>query len=263
MDWIRNVRVESGTSSFGDAIKPALAVIDASLPTATGARRADLLAHSGWAAFLMWRDGNRQLDPGEWYREALTLAPQNPYANAMLAHWVLFREDDVPQAVMLFDRALRTGRAIEAVRTLQWAGYGNSNTPEARVERVRVADAMRRQAQALTMTQAQALWSPYYFATLSGRDKERQVLLDALPPDDHISTLGWAFDAYAAKDEWRRQTIRYYVALLHARAGRLNQAGMELRMLDQELAQSPGSLRDAVQAAIKRLQAGRRGRPQP
>ena len=47
MDWIRNVRVESGKSSFGDAIKPALAVVDASLPTATGTRRADLLAHSG------------------------------------------------------------------------------------------------------------------------------------------------------------------------------------------------------------------------
>ena len=111
------------------------------------------------------------------------------------------------------------------------------------------------------MAQAQALWSPYYFATLSGRDKERQVLLDALPPDDHISTLGWAFDEYAAKDESRRLTIRYYTALLHASAGRMDQAANDLRMLDQELAKNPGSLREAVQTAIKRLQAGRQGRP--
>ena len=126
MEWIRSVRVEGGKSSFGEAIKPALAVVDASLPTATGARRADLLAHSGWASFLMWRDGNRQLNPAEWYREALSLDPRNPYANAMLAHWILFREDDVPRAAKLFDTALRAGRAIDAVRTLQWAGYGNT-----------------------------------------------------------------------------------------------------------------------------------------
>ena len=39
------------------------------------------------------------------------------------------------------------------------------------------------------------------------------------------------------------------------------QAANELKMLDQELAPNPGSLRDAVQLAIKRLQAGRQGRP--
>ena len=261
MDWIRGVRVEGGKSSFGDAIKPALAVIDASLPMATGARRADLLAHSGWAAFLMWRDGNRQLDPAEWYREAISLDPDNPYANAMLAHWTLFRDDDVPRAVMLFDVALRSGRALGAVRTLQWAAYGNSSTPEANAERVRLADAMRRSAERLNMAQAQALWNPYYFATLGGRERERQALLGALPPDDHISTLGWAFDEYAAKDESRRLTIRYYTALLHARAGRVNQAINQLRMLDQELAKSPGSLQEAVRAAIRRLQAGRQGAP--
>lgn len=261
MEWIRSVRVEGGKSSFGDAIKPALAVVDASLPTATGAHRADLLAHSGWASFLMWRDGNRQLDPAEWYREALSLDPQNPYANAMLAHWILFREDDVPRAAALFDTAVRAGRALDAVRTLQWAGYGNSSTPAANAERVRLADAMRRGGEKLNMAQAQALWSPYYFATLSGRDRERQALLTALPPDDHISTLGWAFDEYAARDESRRLTIRYYTALLQARAGRVNQAATDLRMLDQELAKSPGSLREAVQTAIKRLQAGRQGQP--
>ena len=261
MDWIRNVRVEGGKSSFGDAIKPALAVVDASLPTATGTRRADLLAHSGWATFLMWRDGNRQLDPAEWYQEALSLDPDNPYANAMLAHWVLFRGDDIPRAVKLFDTGLRAGRAVSAVRTLQWAAYANSSTPEANAERVRLADAMRRDGQRLNGAQAQALWNPYYFGTLNGRDRDRQVLLDALPPDDHISTLGWAFEEYAARDESRRLTIRYYTALLQARAGRMNQAVNDLRMLDQELAKSPGSLREAVQTAIKRLQAGRQGRP--
>ena len=255
MDWIRNVRFESGTSSFGEAIKPGLAVVDDALRSATGARRADLLAHSGWAAFLMWRDGDRRLDPAEWYRDALSLDPGNPYANAMLAHWMLFQGDDVRGAVKLFDTATRTARAPDAVRGLQWAAYGNRRAPEAEVELVRLADSMRRAGQKLTMDQAQTLWGPYFSAVPAVREKHRQVLLEALPPDDYISTLGWAFDDYAAKDVSRRRTIRYYVALLHGIAGRVDQAIDGLRTLNAELAGDPGSLRDAVQAALKRLQS--------
>jgi hypothetical protein len=260
MTWIRSVRVESGTSTFGEAIKPPLAVVDAALPAATGSRRADLLAHSGWATFLMWRDGNRRLNPVDWYTDALAVEAENPYANAMLAHWVLLQEDDVPRAVTLFDTALRADRAREAVRVLQWTGYSNTRTPQADAEMVRVADAMRRAGERLTSGQAQTLWNQYYFAMPAGRQQERQMLLGAVPPDDHISTLEWAFEEYAARDESRRLTLRYYTALLHARGGRGPRAATELRALNKELAASPGSLQDAVQAALQRVTSGRRGR---
>jgi hypothetical protein len=260
MEWSRSGRVEAGKSSFGEVLKPALAVVDAALPSSAGERRADLLAHSGWAAFLLWRDGNRKLDPAEWYRDAMAVDPGNPYANAMLAHWILLREDDMPRAVKLFETALGAGRAVEAVRTLQWAGYANTQTPEADGARVRLADDMRRRGERLNVAQAQALWPRYSFSLPAGRAEDRQRLLNALPPDDHISTLRWAFSDYAAQDEFRRRTIRYYEALLHARAGRVGQAVADLRALDKELAQAPGSLQDAVQAALERLQSGRRGR---
>ena len=256
MDWIRNVRVESGTSSFGEAIKPGLAVVDASLASATGARRADLLAHSGWASFLLWRDGNRELNPAEWYQEALAVDPGNPYANAMLAHWLLYRDDDVAVAAELFDTALRSRRATDSVRSLQWAGYDNSSAPEAAAALVRVADAMRRDGQKLSMREAQLLYRPYFSATPSYREKDRQLLLDALPADDHISTLAWAFDEYAAGDPSRRRTIGYYVALLHEKAGRLEQAADDLRTLEAELSGQSGTLQDAVRAARVRLQPG-------
>jgi hypothetical protein len=260
MSWIRSVRVESGTSTFGDTIKPALAVVDTSLPSASGSRRADLLAHSGWATFLMWRDGNRRLNPADWYKDALSVEPLNPYANAMLAHWTLFQEDDVPRAATLFDTALRSGRATDAVRVLQWTGYSNARVVEADVELVRLADAMRKAGEKLTLGRAQVLWNQYYFAMPAGRQRERQALLGAVPPDDHISTLDWAFDEYAARDESRQLTMRYYAALLHARAGRGPRAAAELRALDKELAASPGSLQEAVQAALQRVTSGRRGR---
>ena len=253
MEWIRDVRVESGTSTFTDAIKPALTVLDPAAASATGTRKADLQAHLGWAAFLAWRDGNRQLDPAEWYRDAVKTDPANPYANAMLAHWMLFRGDEVDGAGKLFETALRSGRAKEAVRSLQWAAFGNTRTPESSRELVRLADAMRRDAERLTARQAQTLWAPYYFALSPSRDPERQTLIGALPPDDHIKTLAWAFDDYAAADESRRQTVRYYVALLHERAGRLADAREQLAALDKELTGRPGTLQDAVQSALRRL----------
>jgi hypothetical protein len=206
----------------------------------------------------MWRDGDRRLDPAEWYREALALDPGNPYANAMLAHWTLFQGDDLPRAVTLFDTAVRAGRGTDAVRVLQWAAYGNERTPEGGVQLVRLADSMRSSGEKLNMSQAQTLWAPYYFAVGDARSPDRQLLLAAIPPDDHLRTLSWAFDEYAARDPSRRLTIRYYVALLHEAAGRRDQALDGLRTLKTELAAQPGSLSDAVQAALSRLQTGRR-----
>ena len=252
MEWIRDVRVESGKSTFSDAIKPALAVIDAAIGSATGPRKADLLAHSGWAAFLRWREGDRQLDPAEWYRDALKIDAMNPFANAMFAHWILFRGDDVDKAVPLFAKALESGRAKPAVRGLQWAAFGNTRTAESSRELVRLADAMRRDSERLTERQPQTLWAPYYFALAPSRNAEREALLGALPPDDHIKTLNWAFEDYAENDQSRRQTIRYYTALLNELAGRSDEARDELRTLDKELAGHPGTMQDAVRASLKR-----------
>jgi len=120
---------------------------------------------------------------------------------------------------------------------------------------------MRRNGESLNARQAQALHSPYYFALSVSRDRDRQQLLDAIPPDDHLALLTWAFDDFNRSDEGRRRTIRFYEALLHERAGRRPRAVQELRALNKELAAAPGSLQDAVQAALKQFTAtGRRGR---
>ena len=150
---------------------------------------------------------------------------------------------------------------METVRSLQWAALGNLRTPEADAERVRVADAMRRESRPLLERQTSTLWSPYYFAMQSGHDEQQQMLLTAIAPDDHISTLRWAFKEYAANDESRQRTIRYYVALLDASAGRTDEAIQELRRLNREVANDDGSFRNAVRAALKMLNGGRGARP--
>ena len=241
MEWIRNVRVENGKSSFGDAIKPALAVVDAALPSATGPRRADLLAHTGWATFLLWRDGDRRLNPADAYREALSIDPGNPFANAMLAHWTLFQDRDaVAAAAQRFDTAVDAGRALDAVRTLQWAAYTNADSnPEAVAARVRLANAMRVAGARWTCGRRRRCGAPYYFACRRPRERPR-ILLDALAPDEHISTLNWAFRIRGPG----RIPPEYDPLLRRAAAcqGRTDRTGgRSTAALDQELAKSHSS----------------------
>ncbi len=173
MQWLREAQGDDGTRTFGEALKPALAIVDRALPGSSGSRRADLLAHQGWATFLLWRDGDRSLRPQDRYREALAVDAGNPYANAMLAHWTLWTGDDVDEAARLFGAALRGNRAVEAVRTLQWAAYQNDSSVRAQVETIRLADAMRRAKEALTPRQSQTMWGIYYFALPAHRDAMR------------------------------------------------------------------------------------------
>ena len=255
MQWLREVQGDQGTGACGPAIAPPLAVVDAALPGSSGARRADLLAHQGWATFLLWRDGDRSLRPQDRYRESLAIDAANPYANAMLAHWTLWSGDDVDEAAKLFDAAMGANRAVDAVRTLQWAAYQNESSVRAQIETIRLADAMRRAGQALTPRQSQTMWGIYYFALPSHRDAIRGQLLRAVSPGDHLATLRWAFDQFTAGDVARRQTVRFYAALLDAEAGRLAKARQDLSALRSELASSPGSLLDAVESAASRLRA--------
>jgi hypothetical protein len=253
MQWLREMQGDEQSRTFGEALKPALAIVDRALPGASGPRRADLLAHVGWSTFLLWRDGDRKLRPQDRYREAIAIDADNPYANSMLAHWTLWGGDDVDEAARLFDAALRTRRAVETVRTMQWAAYRNDLSVRSQVETIRLADAMRRGKERLEPRQSQTAWSPYYFALREGRQAVRLQLVRAVPPDDHIATLRWAFEDFFPVDDSRRLTMRFYEALLDAEAGRGRQAVEKLQMLRRELAGGSGDLADAVMAALKRI----------
>src|SRR6185503_14474524 len=74
-------------SRITDAVVPALdrALLDPQHP-----RRADTLAHLGWATFLKWRETGSG-DPASLYKQALEIDPQNVYANTMLGHWLVWK----------------------------------------------------------------------------------------------------------------------------------------------------------------------------
>jgi hypothetical protein len=258
MQWIRGLAVESG-QRFADAMKTPLAVLDRAAPFAGGSRQGDLLAHLGWATYLRWRDGERSLDPPAVYRKALVVDPGNPYANAMLGHWTVSyddRPDDLEEARRLFRTAIDSGRATDVVRGLQLAALRNVGSVDSRLETIRVIDEMRRRNERLQPREVSDAWSIYYFALNDNGTLTSSALLAVLPPTEHLLTLRWAFDEYSRSAESRLLQLRYYTARLQAEAGSITVARDSLQALRTSLADSPGSLRDAVDRALKSL-AGR------
>jgi hypothetical protein len=133
-------------SRITDVVVPALdrALLDAQHP-----RRADILAHLGWATFLKWRETGSG-DPAALYKQALEVDPHNAYANAMLAHWLIWQRQPLTAARPYFDAALAAGKDRPMVRTLQLAALRNRNDDAADTELVRVVNSMRHRMKSST-----------------------------------------------------------------------------------------------------------------
>ena len=145
--WLHDARPGPGRpfSTITDAVTPAL---DRALLNAGGTRRADLLAHLGWAAFLRSRDGVTG-DPAARYREALAADARNVYAHAMLGHWLMWTGSSVASAREHFATALAgAGDQRAFVRRLQLASLTNRGEP-ADAELLRLADDMRQRGEVL------------------------------------------------------------------------------------------------------------------
>ncbi|MEO6221686.1 MAG: toll/interleukin-1 receptor domain-containing protein [Vicinamibacterales bacterium] len=256
MQSIRELSLSDG-ETFTDAMKKPLTVLDRATPFATGQRQADLLSHLGWATFLRRRDGDRRIDPEDMYRRAIAADRMNPFANAMLGHWVLWSdggETTLERARPFFRVAADAGRATDVVRHLQLSALRNHQTAPCQLEAIRVLDEMRRRGEALRPGDANSVWSTYYFALADRGDLDTSALIAVLPPADHLLTLQWAFEGLTQDGGSRRQQFRYYTARLQAAAGRTAEARESLRTLSAELGTARGgSLPDAVAKALKDL----------
>ena len=121
MAWIERVSAAGG-ARFSDTVDPLLSTLTAGAATAAGRRKADLLAHAGWAHFLKSRDGGADAqDPEPFYREALDIDPSNPWAHAHWGHWLAWKRRPVEEATAHFDAGLASGRARPYVRRVQLA----------------------------------------------------------------------------------------------------------------------------------------------
>jgi len=124
MDWLRNARA-SGAQTFTSLVGKVLPALDQGAAAASGPRKADLLAHIGWAYFLRGREGHSGGDPRRTYELALQADADNPFAHAFLGHLLAWQGGDLQDAQQHFTTALAAGRERPFVRTMQLAALRN------------------------------------------------------------------------------------------------------------------------------------------
>ncbi|MGH6943872.1 MAG: hypothetical protein ACREH6_06610 [Geminicoccaceae bacterium] len=254
MDWLENARIGEGETFTGIAamVEP---VLDRGQPSAVPQRKADLLAHLGWAAFLRSREQSTNPDVVEQaYRDAIRIDPANPYANAMLGHWTLWHAHDLDAARPYFTAAVASGRAPRLVRSLQLAALRNDRSAEASLEQIRVANQMRTTAQPMPSAGRIALWDVYdeFFRDDAGEYATPRILR-VVPPEEHLLTFHWLFDR-AGFDDGKELTRICYVGLLLEAAGRKEEALETFEGLRSKLDPNlHGRTDERVQAAIRRL----------
>ncbi len=231
MRWLREIRVRVGEQTFADIIKRVQPALVAGLPAATGQRAADLLAHLGWADYLLIREGATAGDPAAQFERAIKTDPENVYAHAMWGrHLWWFRERDA-EARLHFARAVASGRDREFVRSLQFGG--SLSRAELVPYAVIVANDMRLAGETMTDALRSRLWSTAYRPYLFSID-DRSSFLAILPPDQHLATFDWLFPRSTMRSG-EIPAWRYTHAALLAHTGRKEEARTKLEALLKDL----------------------------
>jgi len=252
MEWIRGAHAPEGHnfSEIADRVTP---VLVQGAHTSTGARRADLLAHLGWAYFLKQRDGNSDLRPDLQYREAVAADATNPYANAFWGHFVIWTNGPLSEAKQRFAAALTTTRARAVVRHFQLAALGNSHAEDVEAEWWRVVDEMHRQGEPLDAGTRDKMESKYYFAL--DDQSQMKVTLSAIPASEHVELQRMLLQS-GDFDSGKTLTITAAMAVALEAAGRKDEAlaaWQEVRASAQP--QVGSTLERQMNAALKRLGA--------
>jgi tetratricopeptide (TPR) repeat protein len=252
MEWLENGRIAEGKtlSDFLDELVPVLA---RGASSAGGVRKADMLAHVGWAFFLRSRDGQAGLDPENQYRQALEIDPANPYAHAYWGHWKLWRGGKLEAARQHFSAAIASGRAGNYVRRIQLAALKNLQSEQGDAEFLAVVNEMRKNKEKIDSQVRNDVFAIYYFAFSSNRDDRFRNLLTAVPAAEQLATFRALFYDNDF-DEGKRLSRDSYLASLLEAAGQREEALRIWLTLRQGLpAGERSALGDRAAAALKRL----------
>ena len=258
MHWVEDFHVIGARTD--DDVAPAAAkeidqimpVLDAGLTRTKGTPMADVEAHIGWAHWLNQGIAEREFGPAaeQNMRAALTLDPNNVYAQAMLGNWILQNHGDFAEAMLHLDAAAATGKARPFVRRLELGGLRYLDVKGARAAQVRVANEMRKGGEPLDEAYKSRIVS-FCFEPVVTDHNELTESLSAVPADDAWKTYLWLDDK--ASGDYRAQVHAFVHASLLETSGDKAGALTEFRALAQEVKDSNGDMKDQTAAAITRL----------
>jgi tetratricopeptide (TPR) repeat protein len=185
--WVRESKA-SDEQGLGDIADHSIKVLSAEVDGATGVRKADMLAHIGYAYFLKERaanggDGPISDKPAQFYQEAIAVDPQNPFANAFWGHLIIWTHGSVDDAKQHFAAALASGREHAVVRHFQIAGLSNGHSDAVEAAWWQALYDMQKAGEAIDANSQHDMESSYYF--LAQHDDERKTQFAAVPPAEH------------------------------------------------------------------------------
>lgn len=252
MEWLANLSATgSGNQTFSEQVNKLVSVLHRGLGDASGARKADLLAHVGWADFLRWRDGQRNLKPEQHYRLALEADPGNPYAHAYWGHWQLWRRTDFEEAKQHFATALTAGREHDYVRKIQLAAFNNLGA-DGEGMLLRAVNDMRKNQEPINSEVRHNAYSIFWFHCRFQDQARAAKLLAEVPITEQIAMFQALFYE-GAIDKQKRLELDFCLATLLESAQRREEALRILVALRDDLTPSEGDWRERIVVAIKRL----------
>ncbi|MDQ3699270.1 MAG: hypothetical protein M3373_14795 [Gemmatimonadota bacterium] len=256
MQWLRNAR-GSDDQDLASLARRLQNVVSTGAAEATGTYRADLLAHIGWANFLIDRYGALDLDRRAALDSALAIDSANVYAHSMHGFLAAWRPADIPRARSHFTRALASGRERPYVRDLQVTAYINARSAESWANLLRVADEMRREGAELGPGGVAELRTIYHSGLFSS--DERDSVVHAIPPAAHVALIQWVFADELARRGAYYDELTLALAIFEERAGRPDQALAAYRELVARDSLPPR--RQLIRDGVQRLSGVRLATP--
>jgi tetratricopeptide (TPR) repeat protein len=197
MEWLRNIHTGSD-EKFSDTVDKVLPALVRGLAGAQGTRKADLLAHVGWAYFLKSRDGPSEAAPEKSYAQAVQADAGNPYAHAYWGHWILWNRGSIEEALKHFSIAVAGGRERDYVRQIELSALENNRSATADAEYLAVVGEMQVKGEPMPARARSRVYSIYSFALYD--DPKFSKFTPIVPPERQIAVIrallsGAQFDA--------------------------------------------------------------------
>jgi hypothetical protein len=252
MQWLRDAHAPEGHtfSEISDKVSDTLAT---GADESQGARKADLLAHLGWAYFLKQRDGNTSVHPEEMYREGVVADANNPFANVFWGHNILWNHGSIPEANRHFAAALASHRELATVRKFELMAYNNSQSADFEAQWWRVVDDMHKEGDPIDAETMAGMTSRYEFVRRD--DEDLAHLLAAIPAADHVELQRMLLQSGTLDDDGKLNVELALAGSLEA-AGKPDEALAEWRAIEAVTHDSPSYVfTPRMTAAIKRLSA--------
>lgn len=253
MLWLDDMHLQEN-EKWSDVVQKLEPVLTRAVAAAKpGQHQADLRAHVGWAYFLESRDGRFDLDPAGPYREAVAEDPNNPYAQSMWGHWILWDHCySVNEAAPHFAAAMASQREGDFVRRMQLGALLNCDGEDAEREVIRVVNAMRKERREVTDWDRSHIYGIYY-SEFSYESAKTSEFINAVAPVEHIATFHWLFDNWDAADATTPWSHALYLARLQEAAGQRDEALANYKSVLSHTPPHSGTRWEVANAGVKRL----------